>query len=60
LYVTIEKIMDIMAFSNATQLITICDEKDIMFSSQIDVEIESKATSNVEVDGVGGFSHLSY
>jgi hypothetical protein len=52
--------MDIMAFSTATQLITICDEEDIMFPSQIDVEIESKVTSNVEVDGVGGFSHLSY
>jgi hypothetical protein len=40
--------MDKMAPTSATQPITICDEKDIMFSFQN--EIGLKSTSNVEVD----------
>jgi hypothetical protein len=41
--------MDKVAPTSATQLITICDEKDIMFSFQNEVEIRLKATSNVEI-----------
>jgi len=42
--------MDKMPPTSATQPITICDEKDIMFSFQNEAKIGLKATSNVEVD----------
>lgn len=42
--------MDKVAPTSATQPITICDEKDIMFSFQNEAEIGLKAMSNVEVD----------
>ncbi len=38
-----------MASTSATQLITICDEENIMFFFQIDIEIGLEAMSNVEV-----------
>jgi hypothetical protein len=50
--------MDTMACTSATQLITICDEEDIMFSFQIDIDIGLEATSNVEVDKTWGIFTL--
>jgi hypothetical protein len=41
--------MDIIAFTNATLLTTICDKNNIVFSSQNEIKIRSKA-SNVEVN----------
>jgi len=42
--------MDKVAPTNATQPITICDEKKIMFSFENEVEIGLETTSNVEAN----------